>query len=447
MSIVTKLLSASNRRISRQRPSTLLLNSRLQQHQCSLLHISIEETPNPTSMKFVPKNRLVIEVEDGGKEDTCWSFRNAVHCVDDVREGAPLAADILDLENVNEVMLTSNSITVNIKHVSEWTSTQPIVVEIIQEAYDAQVFNPFSIIENAELAKKVGTTGSNVTWEPDSIESEIEEHLEANIRPFVKQDGGDIYLVGVEPVDDSRSASGDDAQSLVVKVQMIGACSGCPSSAVTLHGRVETMLKHYFPEISSVIQVEDESIFAELDAQPKTTIEEHIQILTKQGEDSSIVWHANSNKNQEEEGKPNHSKMRKSSATNTNNNGKRFFTTSRSSSSSSNPNQNSKNTNNPPPDNARFSVLFPSPLWHANLLKSKKAHRGKGRSMGSSGILDERINMKVKEKIMEIFQGRAFQSTENNGIVNQYTAAGYDERMVKNNEFFQYQIDTMHKDN
>ena len=74
------------------------------------------------------------------------------------------------------------------------------------------------------------------------------------------------------------------------------------------------------------------------------------------------------------------------------------------------------------PNNARFSILFPSPLWHANLLNSTKSHRGKGRGMGSSGILDERINMKVKEKILNLFQSKKFQNMENSGIVNQYSA-------------------------
>ena len=440
------IFTASSRYIPAIISSSSSLPSYIFQQRNSL-HIAIEETPNPKSMKFLPKNRAVIEPEDGGEDDTCWSFRDAVHNVEDVREGAPLAADILALDNVNEVMLTPNSITVNVNHVSEWVEIEPLIVEIVQEAYDAQLYNPFSIIENAELAKEVGTTGSNITWEPDSIEAEIEEHLDANIRPFVKEDGGDIYLVSVEPDNNNNEKEEEEEESLIVKVQMIGACSGCPSSAVTLHGRVETMLKHYFPEISSVIQVEDEAILAKLDAKPKTTLEEHIRILTQQGEDSSIVWGNNDdddsnfiiNSSDEEDsittvtnGTNNHVS---SSPRSINDNGKRRFSTTFTTIQKRNMSSS--------PNNARFSILFPSPLWHANLLTSTKSHRGKGRGMGSSGILDERINMKVKEKILNLFQSKKFQNMENSGIVNQYSAAGYDARMAKNNEFFQYQIDTI----
>ena len=195
------------------------------------------------------------------------------------------------------------------------------------------------------------------------------------------------------------------------------------------------MLKHYFPEISSVIQVEDEAILAKLDAKPKTTLEEHIRILTQQGEDSSIVWGNNDddddddsnfiiNSSDEEDsittvtnGTNNHVS---SSPRSINDNGKRRFSTTFTTIQKRNMSSS--------PNNARFSILFPSPLWHANLLTSTKSHRGKGRGMGSSGILDERINMKVKEKILNLFQSKKFQNMENSGIVNQYSAAGYDAR-------------------
>ena len=107
------VFTASSRNIPAIISSSSSLPSYIFQQRNSL-HIAIEETPNPKSIKFLPKNRAVIEPEDGGEDDTCWSFRDAVHNVEDVREGAPLAADILALDNVNEVMLTPNSITVNV---------------------------------------------------------------------------------------------------------------------------------------------------------------------------------------------------------------------------------------------------------------------------------------------------------------------------------------------
>ena len=379
----------------------------------SALHIAVEATPNPKSMKFLPQNRLVIEADEGGDVGTCWSFRAAVHDVDSVREGAPLAADILDLEYVDEVMLTPTSITVNVTRVSHWTDVKPAILEIVEEAYDAQLYNPFSIIENAELAKAVGTSGSEVAWAPGSLESEIEDVLDSHIRPFVQDDGGDIYLVGVAPEDGFGAAD-----SVVAKVQLIGACSGCPSSAVTLHGRVETMLKHYFPEIASVVQVEDEAILRAHDAHPKPTLEEHIRNLTQEGENSSVVWEKDSEV---------------LSPTVSHRSGRRHYSTI------STPQRRGLST---APNGARTSILFPSPLWRANLILSNQSHSGKGRG-GSAGVLDERINLKVQKKVMEVFHGVRSKNTDRGVAVRRYTAAGFDERMAPNNEFFQYQVNNI----
>lgn len=75
----------------------------------------------------------------------------------------------------------------------------------------------------------------------------IKELLDTRIRPAVMEDGGDIVF---------RSFSEDSG---VVELQMVGACRGCASSAVTLKSGVENMLKHYIPEVQSVEAVEDEA--------------------------------------------------------------------------------------------------------------------------------------------------------------------------------------------
>ena len=71
----------------------------------------------------------------------------------------------------------------------------------------------------------------------------IKELLETRIRPAVQEDGGDIVFKGF------------DAASGVVTLKMMGACSGCPSSAVTLKSGIENMLMHYIPEVTSVVEV------------------------------------------------------------------------------------------------------------------------------------------------------------------------------------------------
>ncbi|HEY8191989.1 MAG TPA: NifU family protein, partial [Alphaproteobacteria bacterium] len=74
--------------------------------------------------------------------------------------------------------------------------------------------------------------------EDDEMTRQIKELLETRVRPAVAQDGGDITFVRFEDG--------------VVYLKMQGACSGCPSSAVTLKNGVENMLKHYVPEVVSV---------------------------------------------------------------------------------------------------------------------------------------------------------------------------------------------------
>jgi Fe-S cluster biogenesis protein NfuA len=74
--------------------------------------------------------------------------------------------------------------------------------------------------------------------EEDDVVRQIKELIETRVRPAVAQDGGDIIF--------HRFESG------VVYLQMQGACSGCPSSTMTLKAGIENMLKHYVPEVEEV---------------------------------------------------------------------------------------------------------------------------------------------------------------------------------------------------
>ena len=75
--------------------------------------------------------------------------------------------------------------------------------------------------------------------EKQSLEERVKETLE-KIRPYLQADGGDINFV--ELTDDN-----------VVKVQLTGACNGCPFSAQTLKAGVETSIKRDNPEITQVV--------------------------------------------------------------------------------------------------------------------------------------------------------------------------------------------------
>lgn len=83
------------------------------------------------------------------------------------------------------------------------------------------------------------------TGEPpvdEGTKKRVEEALE-EIRPYLKADGGDVSLVGI-----------DEAER-VVRVRLEGACGGCPSAAMTLKGGVEKAVKEHAPEIRTVESV------------------------------------------------------------------------------------------------------------------------------------------------------------------------------------------------
>ena len=94
------------------------------------------------------------------------------------------------------------------------------------------------VLEEADNAQV--TAKSDV--EDDEITRQIKELLEERVRPMVAMDGGDIVF--------------DRFEDGIVYLQMQGACSGCPSSTVTLKSGIENMLKHYVPEVTEVRQAE-----------------------------------------------------------------------------------------------------------------------------------------------------------------------------------------------
>jgi Fe-S cluster biogenesis protein NfuA len=77
--------------------------------------------------------------------------------------------------------------------------------------------------------------------EDSDLIKQIKEIIETRVRPAVAQDGGDIIFHSFEDG--------------IVKLEMHGSCSGCPSSSVTLKNGIENMLKHYVPEVESVESV------------------------------------------------------------------------------------------------------------------------------------------------------------------------------------------------
>lgn len=195
--------------------------------QVRTMFIRTQSTPNPQSLMFLP-GRPVLG-EGGSKE-----FPNA-------RAGmsSPLAKRIFKIDGVTAVYFGSEFVTVSVTDDASWAVLKPDIFAAIMDHFSSG--DPV-ISEAEELAR----SDTAIHEDDDEVVAMIKELLETRIRPAVQEDGGDIEY---------RSF---DVDSGIVTVKMMGACSGCPSSAVTLKSGIENMLMHYIPEIKKVVEAVDE---------------------------------------------------------------------------------------------------------------------------------------------------------------------------------------------
>ena len=176
------------------------------------MFVQTEITPNPNSLKFLP-GKIVSKqgsFEITRKEETNNNF---------IRE-------LLSVAGVEGVYLGADFISINKKDHSSWDDIKHIIISLINDFYSKG--NDFVVDTNLNEA------GENLK----DIEKKIVKLLEEKIRPAVARDGGDIKFK--EYVDG------------VVRVQLQGSCSGCPSSTMTLKQGVQNLLCHYIPEIKRV---------------------------------------------------------------------------------------------------------------------------------------------------------------------------------------------------
>ncbi len=185
------------------------------------MFIETESTPNPATLKFLPGQEVL---GDRGTAD----FTSL-----DAAERSPLAQRLFALPGVARVFLGADFVTVTKDEDTEWQALRPQVLGAVMEHCLAG--QPM-LLEDAE-AEAEDTDPADA-----EIVAQIKELLDTRVRPAVAGDGGDIVFRGF--------------RDGVVRLHMQGACSGCPSSRATLKHGVETMLRHYVPEVLSVEQVE-----------------------------------------------------------------------------------------------------------------------------------------------------------------------------------------------
>jgi Fe-S cluster biogenesis protein NfuA len=185
--------------------------------------IRTEQTPNPATRKFLPGQTVM----DAGTRD----FADAGSA-----EASPLARALFDSGMVEGVFYGRDFISVTAAPGVSWTDLEPLVIETLLDHFvtGAPLFRPGSA-GGIHVAADSGIEEDPA--DADIIE-QIKELIETRVRPAVAQDGGDIVYKGYK-----------DGH---LYLSMHGACSGCPSSTVTLKRGIESLIRHYVPEVETV---------------------------------------------------------------------------------------------------------------------------------------------------------------------------------------------------
>ena len=184
------------------------------------VNIQLEWTPNPSTLKYVVDRGLV---SSGAVNITSKQA---------AEEKSPLALKLMGIKGVMAVMVGSNFVTVTKGDEGEWDELNDAVMATLDEHLSAGL----PAVNEEVLAAARASAGASGT-----VETRIQEILDAEIRPAVAQDGGDITL--------------DRFEEGIVYLHMKGACSGCPSSTATLKMGIESRLRELIPEVSEVVSV------------------------------------------------------------------------------------------------------------------------------------------------------------------------------------------------
>jgi len=178
------------------------------------MYIQTEKTPNPNSLKFLP----------GKIVSNSGSFE--VTKKDDVSNN--LIRNLLSVNGVEGVFLAKDFISINKNNETSWDDIKHIAISLINEHY----------ISGNEVVIDKSLNDVSIDENLSEIEKQIIDLLNTKVKPAVEKDGGDIKF--------------REFKNGVVKVELKGSCSGCPSSTMTLKNGVQNLLSHYIPEVKSV---------------------------------------------------------------------------------------------------------------------------------------------------------------------------------------------------
>jgi len=199
------------------------LDRRAEADHMGRMLIHTEPTPNPATLKFLPGQAVMT----AGTRD---------FATPEEAEVSPLADAIFSTGDVEGVFFGRDFISVTAAPGVEWRDLKPQVLNVLLDHFSsgAPLFRAGTAAEISILPD------DDVSDDPEAAEivAQIRELIDTRVRPAVAQDGGDIVYRGF--------------QKGTVFLALQGACSGCPSSTMTLKNGIESLLKHYVPEVDRV---------------------------------------------------------------------------------------------------------------------------------------------------------------------------------------------------
>ena len=178
--------------------------------------IQTETTPNPNSLKFLSEKVISAIGTEEFQKDKSKSLQNK------------FIKELLEFKGVELILLSKNFLSVKKTEDVSWTELKPMVISHLNDYFE----------KNEGPILKENNTPDNSIKDHDETVKKIIDVLDTKIRPAVAKDGGDIKFKSFE--------------NGVVKVELQGSCSGCPSSLMTLKQGVQNLLKHYVKEVNSV---------------------------------------------------------------------------------------------------------------------------------------------------------------------------------------------------
>jgi len=183
------------------------------------VNIYLEANPNPNSLKFVTDRMLV-------DEDVVKDYPDAESTKD-----SPIAKKLFSFDYVDRVFIMSNFITITKNNQVHWDNIKLELRNFIKK----HIEDENKIVEIKPQEKKKLSSNKE-------IDKKIINILDEYIKPAVEQDGGAIQF--------------ESFKKGTVKVSLQGACSGCPSSMITLKSGIEKLLKRFVPEVKEVVAEE-----------------------------------------------------------------------------------------------------------------------------------------------------------------------------------------------